>query len=285
MVDENTAVSSETDDTTEATTDTTVETSAEETAAQVESEAKAAEQGDKPGDEATDAEAKTEEKDDKAGKPEEEPEKKPNRKSASERISQLTQIRRDQEREIKRLNAQLERTQKLERPDPNKYEDSDEYASDLAAYKVRTSQTDDIQASVKDAEARATEALSTAHSERVMDFLTDAPDFHQVAGNPALQITPEMANEIMDSDYGPQIQYHLGKNPREAARIAALSQSRQIREIGRLEAEVSRPAAKRVTQAPAPIKPVAGKRVNPAFDPNKATPEEYAKKRAEGWEG
>lgn len=282
MVDESNAVSSETDVTTEATTETTVEIPAEETAAQVEAEA---EQGEQPGDEATETEATAEEKDDKAAQPEEPPERKPNRKTAKERISQLTTIKRDQEREIARLKAQLDRTRKLERPDPTKYEDSDEYASDLAAYKVRTSQTEDIEASVKDAEARATEALATAHNERVMDFLEDAPDFHQVAGNPTLTITPEMANEIMDSEYGPQIQYHLGKNPREAARIAALPQSRQIREIGRLEAEVSRPAPKRVTQAPAPIKPVAGRRVNPAFDPEKATPEEYAKKRAEGWTG
>ena len=276
MVDENDALSGEQDESTQA-PETGTEESTENPVAQAKPETEQAEQGDNPGDEAQTEEAKAEDS--------EQVEKKPNRKSASQRIGELTQIRRDQEREIARLNAQLDRTRRLQRPDPNAYEDSDEYASDLAAYKVRTSQTEDIEASVKDAEVRATEVLAAAHNERVMEFSQDAPDFHQVAGNPSLPITPDMAKEIMDSDFGPQIQYHLGKNPREAARISQLPPSRQIREIGRLEAEVSRPAPKRVTQAPAPIKPVAGKRVNPAFDPQKATPEEYAKKRAEGWGG
>ncbi|MCP4410179.1 MAG: hypothetical protein GY807_21040 [Gammaproteobacteria bacterium] len=273
MIDENAAVSSEEDENTESTTETVDPT--DNPVAQAETTDEAAEQGDKPGDDAAKAEIEAEDS-------EKALDKKPNRKTASQRIGELTQIRRDQEREIARLNAQLERTQKLERPDPEKYVDPDEYTSDLAAYKIRTSQTDDLQAGVQDAKTRAGEVLIAAHQERVMDFSHEAPDFHQVAGDPSLQITPNMANEIMDSEFGPQIQYALGKNPREAARISQLSQTRQIREIGRLEAEVSRPAPKRVTQAPAPIKPVAGNSKPRLSYSEDMSMEDYAKMRAAG---
>lgn len=254
MVDENDAVSSETDELANTETTETVEAKPADDAAQAEAKTDDAEQGDNPGDEADKADAKAEDDDKADDKP------KPNRKSAKERISQLTTIRRDQEREIAALRAKLERTQKLERPDPSKYEDPDEYSSDLAAFKVRTSETGDIEASVKDVEQRSAQVAVEAFNERLMDFMPDAPDFEQVANNPLLlsKLTPTMAKEMLDSDYGPQVQYYLGKNPREAANIASMSPTQQIRAIGRLEAEVSRPVQKRVTQAPAPIKPVGG---------------------------
>ena len=254
MVDETDAVSSETDELANTETTETVEATPADDAAQAEANTDDAEQGKTPGDEADKADAKAEDDDKADDKP------KPNRKSAKERISQLTTIRRDQEREIASLRAKLERTQKLERPDPSKYEDSDEYSSDLAAFKIRSSEAGDIEASVKDVEQRSAQVAVEAFEERLSDFRPDAPDFDAVANNPLLlsKLTPTMAKEMLDSDYGPQVQYYLGKNPREAASIASMSPSQQIRAIGRLEAEVSRPVQKRVTQAPAPIKPVSG---------------------------
>lgn len=245
--------------------------------AQAEAEASEAEQGDEPGDEAEDAKAKAEDEESA-----EDDKPKRNKKSASERISQLTQIRRDQEREIERLKAQLDRVSKLERPDPNKYDDPDEYTSDLAAYKLRTSQADDLRESAQAAQQSAQQALQAAYNERLMDFAAETPDFHTVAMNPALQITPVMAEQIMDSDLGPQVQYYLGKNPREAARIAALPPAHQIREIGRLEARVSAPAPRRTTQAPAPIKPVAGNSKPRLSYSDDMSMEDYAKLRAAG---
>lgn len=274
MSDDNNALSGEQDAIAESELET-AETP-DESAAQAEAEADDAEQGDEPGDEAEKAKADAEDKDADDDKP------KRNKKSAIERISQLTQIRRDQEREIERLRTQLERVSKLERPDPNKYDDPDEYSSDLAAYKFKRSQADDLRESAQAAQQSAQQALQAAYNERLMDFAAETPDFHTVAMNPALQITPVMAEQIMDSDLGPQVQYYLGTNPREAARIAALSPAQQIREIGRLEARVSSPAPRRVTQAPAPIKPVAGNSKPRLSYSDDMSMEDYAKLRAAG---
>lgn len=286
MADENNALSGEQDAIAENVQETVQDEAAPaDDAAQADAEADDAEQGDKPGDEASKAKVEAEDDDATADESDDEDKPKRNRKSAKERISQLTQQKRDAEREAARLRAQLDRYKEAQRPDPNKYDDPDEYASDLAAYKVRQSSAVDIEESAKAAQQSAQQALAAAYQERVMDFAAETPDFQAVAGNPALPITEVMAEQIMDSDVGPQVQYYLGKNPREASRIAALSPAQQIREIGRLEARVSTPAPKRITQAPAPIKPVAGNRVNKAFDPEKASVEEYVAKRRDGWGG
>lgn len=278
MSDENNALSGAQDDIAET---EQVEATPVDDAAQADAEATEAEQGDNPGDEADEAKAKAEDSD-KADDSDEDGKPKRNKKSASERISQLTQIRRDQEREIERLKQQLERVSKLERPDPNKYDDPDEYTSDLAAYKFRQSQASELQESAKAAQEGAQKALQAAYNERVMDFASETPDFQTVAFNPSLPITPVMAETIMDSDVGPQVQYYLGKNPREAARISALSPAQQIREIGRLEARVLSPAPKRVTQAPEPIKPVAGNSKPRLSYSQDMSMEEYAQLRKAG---
>lgn len=81
-------------------------------------------------------------------------------------------------------------------------------------------------------------------------------DFDEVIGNPALPINDAMAEFISDSDVGPELAYHLGKNPLKAARIAEMSPIKAARELTRLEAElVSKPKPK-TSNAPEPITPV-----------------------------
>lgn len=85
-------------------------------------------------------------------------------------------------------------------------------------------------------------------------------DFEQVAYNPKLPITTDMAEVIQESEVGADIAYYLGSNPLEADRIARLSPRMQAKELGLLEAKISSspPAVKKTTSAPAPIKPVNG---------------------------
>jgi hypothetical protein len=86
-------------------------------------------------------------------------------------------------------------------------------------------------------------------------------DFEQVAYNPKLPITQVMAQTIQASDNGPDIAYYLGTNPKEADRIARLSDPfLQAKEIGKLEAKIaSTPITKQTSSAPAPISPVTAR--------------------------
>lgn len=83
-------------------------------------------------------------------------------------------------------------------------------------------------------------------------------DFNDIVGD--LQPNNPLIQAIMDAENGEDIAYHLGKNPKEAKRIAELSPVSQVREIGKLEAKLLSTPEKPKTpsKAPAPITPLTG---------------------------
>jgi hypothetical protein len=66
-----------------------------------------------------------------------------------------------------------------------------------------------------------------------------------------------MAQAIHESDLGPEVLYHLGSNPQEAARISALSIPRQAAELGRIEAALTKPPVVNAAAKPIPPAPPA----------------------------
>ena len=89
------------------------------------------------------------------------------------------------------------------------------------------------------------------------------------AYNPALQISDVVALAIQASDIGPDVAYHLGKNPKEAARIAKMPPLLQAREIGKIEATLSanppQPTPK-PSNAPPPITPISKPAASQQYD-------------------
>lgn len=80
------------------------------------------------------------------------------------------------------------------------------------------------------------------------------------------------------SDAGHKLIHHLGSDLDEASRIASLPPLQMARELTKLELELSKPAAKPVSKAPAPISPVAGAG-KPTKDPTEMTDAEFAEWR------
>lgn len=101
---------------------------------------------------------------------------------------------------------------------------------------------------------QAAKAVRDAYYGREAAFKATAPDFDVVVANPALPaLSPAAAKAILSSEKGPQLVYHLAKNPGKAAHIARMSPDAQAMALGRLEAELSAPAAPRTTtKAPPP---------------------------------
>jgi hypothetical protein len=115
-----------------------------------------------------------------------------------------------------------------------------------------------------------------AFQTREAAFAATAPDYGVVIGNPALpRFAPEPAQLVLDSEVGPQILYHLGKNPEKAARIARMAPVQQAAAIGRLEAElVAKPSTQKktttnITKAPPPPTATKGNGGAPTTDPTK----------------
>lgn len=101
--------------------------------------------------------------------------------------------------------------------------------------------------SQREEEQRA--AVLTAWNERLTKFVEEQPDALAVISARTLPITEHMRDVILASEIGPQIAYHLGKNPATAARIARMSPTQQAAAIGRLEGQL---LAQQQVGAPSP---------------------------------
>jgi hypothetical protein len=86
-----------------------------------------------------------------------------------------------------------------------------------------------------------------------------------------------MKDAIMVAERGPEVAYHLGSNPDEAARIASLPPLQQAIQLGRIEATLDPP--KKVSTAPTPPPTVSKGNASSNFDPEKCTQAEYVKWR------
>ena len=87
---------------------------------------------------------------------------------------------------------------------------------------------------------------------------------------PPQSMTEAMTLAIMENEEAGEVAYFLGKNHKEAARIANLNIAAQIREIDKL----SQTLKPKQTSAPPPINPEKGGD-SPVKDPEKMSPEEY----------
>lgn len=152
------------------------------------------------------------------------------------------------------------------RPKRDTFEHPDQYEDALVQWSVRQgaraasaeyekkqleSQQADAAEKQKKAEEEAEankqrqfEETTKAWGERRAKVIEQIPDYAEVAESPDVQITAAMGAMIINSELGPQMAYHLGKNPAEAARIAALPPPQQIFEMGRVAALVTQQAAK-----------------------------------------
>jgi hypothetical protein len=180
---------------------------------------------------------------------------------AHERIDTLTRQRHEAERQAEYWKARA--SQKVD-PDSLDYEEG---IAERVAQRHRQEQADTAKETVGQLAAEAFNYRETVAREKFADY--DA-----VAHNPNVPITPAMAEIIRDSDVGPDLAYHLGKNVPEAARIAALPFGRQAAELGKLEARITAPKPL-PKQPPAPVQPVGGASTGGSKDPGKMSEAEY----------
>lgn len=122
---------------------------------------------------------------------------------------------------------------------------------------------------------QAESAAAETYNQRVSEAVARIPDFVEVVSKAEMPISPALKEALMDSDRGPELVYHLAKNPAEAERLSGMNVGQMNREIGRLETTLGAkpaptpPPAARTTSAPAPIKPGSQASAPANTDPNK----------------
>lgn len=219
---------------------------------------------------------------------EENPKRKP---GIQKRLDELTANWRQEQRRAQDLQAMLDRVlPKGETPqvEPQKqqtepvleqFKTYEEYVAAVADYKAEQKFQQLIERQSQQEAERQKQGRHEAFIEKAETFASTTPDFNEVAFNPRLAITDVMADVLDLSERGPEILYWLGKNPEEALRIARLPPVHASLEIGRLEARISAPQPKTVTQAPPPIRPLSGGSGSALVDPDKMTSDEWRKWR------
>lgn len=225
-------------------------------------------------DPAQDPAAKT--PDDKAAKTDE---KEKPRSPVQQRIDELTRDKRAAERLAQQRLADLERLQtrlreKEAKLDPNDFAAQEDFRVEKA---VTQGRLDDTAAEARRALDDAAQARSETFMSKVELALASDPSveakLEQFANVP---VTPFAASFIAESEKAVELAAHLGGNPKEARRIANLPEGQQGIELARLEAKLSAPPVKRVTQAPTPVPTLGGSRSPAVKDPGDMSVSEIA---------
>jgi hypothetical protein len=201
--------------------------------------------------------------DDEAAKPRKKP-------GVHNRIDELTRQKHEALREAEYWRKKAEEARATDL-------DALDYDDQLVA-KVRRAEREERAETAQEA---AQKAVLQQFTELENEARAKWVDYDAVTRNPNVPITPAMAEIIRDSEYGPDIAYHFGKNPAEAARYVGMSGVQLARELGRLEAQLTAP--KPVPKVPAaPIRPVTGSLAGGKKDPAAMSMDEYVAARGKG---
>jgi hypothetical protein len=191
------------------------------------------------------------------------------------RIDELTRQRHEAERRASELEQRLQQLQSgtqssgqapATKPDPRQFEDYGDYVAALTKYEAAQllgqrdqQQAQALQQQRQQLTQQAEQARAEAWTERQTAARTALPDYDTVMAAAAnVHVSAAVQDALLDSDRGPELAYHLAKNPAEAQRLNGLSPRQVDREIGRLEERLSRPATPPVSKAPPPLKPLGG---------------------------
>lgn len=176
------------------------------------------------------------------------------------RINELTRKARDAERRASYFEGLA--TQPAQnpaddaaKPAADQFEDYGEFVEALTDWKVAQTTKTLAQDAAKGVVQHERQAN---YQERLAETKATITDFDEVMAKAAdMQVADYVADAVQDSERGPEIFYHLAQHPEVTARLNGLPPLRAAMEIGKLEAQLSAPVARRASQAPAPITPIA----------------------------
>ena len=208
------------------------------------------------------------------------------------KIAELSYQTREQQRRIDQLLGMVEK--QISQPKPEKgqapkiedFPTLDAFLEARDDYREKQREANKAPQSTEP-DPRYIQAVQAARDELISAGSEKYEDFEEVVTNDNVKITPVMRDaifELDDQEIQAEVSYYLGKNPKEAARIAKLSPMRQIAEVGKLEAKLtSQPApTKRPSAAPDPISPVKGAETKSTKLTVKDSVAEHIKKRRAG---
>lgn len=214
---------------------------------------------------------------------------KPKRQSGYDRMKRKNQYLQS---EILRLQELASKPAAEEDKAPREEDfggDWGKYIAATAAYEaakaVKGTLEADKQTANKNRVAELQSEVLADFEERTEAFKSKAKDFDDVVSgfvNKGGKFSDAVRELVVESDVGPQLTYHLAKNPSVANKLNSLPPLQAAKEIARLEDALSKPSTK-ATGAPPPITPIKGG-AGPGVDLASADMETYvAMRRKQGF--
>jgi len=153
-----------------------------------------------------------------------------------------------------------------------------EYTRALTKYEVAKAKREALANAEKSTQQAQAAERGETFIKRQSEFMKAHPDYEEVVEGANFEVPHVGLQFMVESEYGPQLAYHLAKNPDIAERLRTLSPGRVIAELGKLEAKFEKQpepatpavaATPSVSRAPAPITPIEGKTTPVQQDPAK----------------
>lgn len=204
---------------------------------------------------------------------------KPKKNRAQERIRKLAAEKSESERLLAEARAkiqileaeQLTQTQRqdieLVAPDPENFEYGmfdPRYQTELASYNFKVLQAEKESQEISAAERQRQQEIQKAEiiqkeliRNRVSQVMSEGEslysDFKESVMSDKYAFTEVMGDALINCENAAEIAYRLSKNPNHASQLANLPAPQQVREIFRLDFELSRrKTAAKATKAPPP---------------------------------
>lgn len=176
------------------------------------------------------------------------------------------------------------------KPNPKDFETYDEYSEALTDWKVdeklrkaeETRQTEAKRTQFKEAQQTKVER----YEEGIAEAQKAYDDFDEVIEDYDGPLTIGMQQALLDSDMGPQVAYHIAKNPKLGEKMAGMTILQLNKEVAKIEARLEKSekgkgegtVAKKTSKSPPPIDPVKGSSKSKK-SPDDMSYEEYLKER------
>lgn len=172
-----------------------------------------------------------------------------------ERRETLRAIRAEERAEL--LQRQLEAgqsksgpataTEAPKEPKPEDFTTVQEYTDALVSYRVDQRLREKEAQAQRDAEQREKEARAREFGKRMAEAQQKHEDFVDVLtslkGTELERVHTDVTEYIQESEHGPELLYHLAKNPDVLDRLRKLTPRKFIAELGKLETKFEAPAA------------------------------------------
>jgi hypothetical protein len=175
--------------------------------------------------------------------------------------------RRISELEAGRPNVEVKPEPELKRPSPKDFTDQALYDQAMDEYDAKRDEKTAARAAAMARQEALTAEQDRQLAARIATAKTDLPDFQAVIERADKRTREEIPSHIkaviVESEKGAYIAYHLAKNPDEERRIFALSPTRALLELGKIEetyATKEKPSGPipEISKAPPPMSSVKG---------------------------